>query len=183
MKRVKARKDEISGHFNKGVENWMQGLAHSTIHRGHARFESPRTLRVNGELLEADKIFINAGGRALVPPMPGLDQVPYLTNSTMMGADFLPQHLIIIGGSYIGLEFGQMYRRFGSNVTIVEMGPRLLGREDADVSSAIHDIITKEGIDVRLNARCIRLSKNGDTIAAHVDCQAGEPVVSGSHLL
>ena len=108
MKRVKARKDEISGDFNKGVENWMQGLAHSTIYRGHARFESPRTVRVNGELLEADKIFINAGGRALVPPMPGLDQVPYFTNSTMMGVDFLPEHLIIIGGSYIGLEFGQM---------------------------------------------------------------------------
>jgi len=137
MKRVKARKDEISGHFNKGVENWMQGLAHSTIYRGHARFESPRTVRVNGELLEADKIFINAGGRALVPPMPGLDQVPYLTNSTMMGVDFLPQHLIIIGGSYIGLEFGQMYRRFGSNVTIVEKGPRLIAREDEDISKAI----------------------------------------------
>ena len=183
MKRVKARKDEISGHFNKGVENWMQGLAHGTIYRGHARFESPRTVRVNGELLEADKIFINAGGRALVPPMPGLDQVPYLTNSTMMGVDFLPHHLIIIGGSYIGLEFGQMYRRFGSNVTIVEKGPRLIAREDEDISKAIQEILEREGILLRLNAECMTAHKEGDRIAVGLDCaDASRPVV-GSHLL
>ena len=183
MKRVKARKDEISGHFNKGVENWMQGLAHSTIYRGHARFESPRTVRVNGELLEADKIFINAGGRALVPPMPGLDQVPYLTNSTMMGVDFLPQHLIIIGGSYIGLEFGQMYRRFGSNVTIVEKGPRLIAREDEDISKAIQEILEREGILLRLNAECMTAHKEGDRIAVGLDCADASRQVVGSHLL
>ena len=183
MKRVKARKDEISGHFNKGVENWMQGLAHSTIYRGHARFESPRTVRVNGELLEADKIFINAGGRALVPPMPGLDQVPYLTNSTMMGVDFLPHHLIIIGGSYIGLEFGQMYRRFGSNVTIVEKGPRLIAREDEDISKAIQEILEREGILLRLNAECMTAHKEGDRIAVGLDCADASRQVVGSHLL
>ena len=183
MKRVKARKDEISGHFNKGVENWMQGLAHSTIYRGHARFESPRTVRVNGELLEADKIFINAGGRALVPPMPGLDQVPYLTNSTMMGVDFLPEHLIIIGGSYIGLEFGQMYRRFGSNVTIVEKGPRLIAREDEDISKAIQEILEREGILLRLNAECMTAHKEGDRIAVGLDCADASRQVVGSHLL
>ena len=183
MKRVKARKDEISGHFNKGVENWMQGLAHGTIYRGHARFESPRTVRVNGELLEADKIFINAGGRALVPPMPGLDQVPYLTNSTMMGVDFLPHHLIIIGGSYIGLEFGQMYRRFGSNVTIVEKGPRLIAREDEDISKAIQEILEREGILLRLNAECMTAHKEGDRIAVGLDCADASRQVVGSHLL
>ena len=183
MKRVKARKDEISGHFNKGVENWMQGLAHGTIYRGHARFESPRTVRVNGELLEADKIFINAGGRALVPPMPGLDQVPYLTNSTMMGVDFLPQHLIIIGGSYIGLEFGQMYRRFGSNVTIVEKGPRLIAREDEDISKAIQEILEREGILLRLNAECMTAHKEGDRIAVGLDCADASRQMVGSHLL
>jgi len=183
MKRVKARKDEISGHFNKGVENWMQGLAHSTIYRGHARFESPRTVRVNGELLEADKIFINAGGRALVPPMPGLDQVPYFTNSTMMGVDFLPEHLIIIGGSYIGLEFGQMYRRFGSNVTIVEKGPRLIAREDEDISKAIQEILEREGILLRLNAECMTAHKEGDRIAVGLDCAEASRQVVGSHLL
>src|SRR5437773_3525588 len=183
MKRVKARKDEISGDFNKGVENWMQGLAHSTIYRGHARFESPRTVRVNGELLEADKIFINAGGRALVPQMPGLDQVPYFTNSTMMGVDFLPQHLIIIGGSYIGLEFGQMYRRFGSNVTIVEKGPRLIAREDKDISKAIQEILEREGILLRLNAECMTAHKEGDRIAVGLDCAEASRQVVGSHLL
>ena len=183
MKRVKARKDEISGHFNKGVENWMQGLAHSTIYRGHARFESPRTVRVNGELLEADKIFINAGGRALVPPMPGLDQVPYFTNSTMMRVDFLPEHLIIIGGSYIGLEFGQMYRRFGSNVTIVEKGPRLIAREDEDISKAIQEILEREGILLRLNAECMTAHKEGDRIAVGLDCADASRQVVGSHLL
>ena len=183
MKRVKARKDEISGHFNKGVENWMQGLAHSTIYRGHARFESPRTVRVNGELLEADKIFINAGGRALVPQMPGLDQVPYFTNSTMMRVDFLPEHLIIIGGSYIGLEFGQMYRRFGSNVTIVEKGPRLIAREDEDISKAIQEILEREGILLRLNAECMTAHKEGDRIAVGLDCADASRQVVGSHLL
>src|SRR5437763_3379202 len=183
MKRVKARKDEISGHFNKGVENWMQGLAHSTIYRGHARFESPRTVRVNGELLEADKIFINAGGRALVPPMTGLDQVPYFTNSTMMGVDFLPEHLIIIGGSYIGLEFGQMYRRFGSNVTIVEKGPRLIAREDEEISKAIQEILERDNILLRLNAECMTARREGDRIAVGLDCADASRQVVGSHLL
>src|SRR2546430_2389327 len=183
MKRVKARKDEISGHFNKGVENWMQGLAHGTIYRGHARFESPRTVRVNGELLEADKIFINAGGRVLVPPMPGLDQVPYLTNSSMMDVDFLPEHLIIIGGSYIGLEFGQMYRRFGANVTIIEKGARLIAREDEDVSDAVQEILQSEGIQIRLNAECISARREGERIVVGLDCAEASRQVAGSHLL
>src|SRR5437870_1748876 len=165
MKRVKARKDEISGRSSRGVEQWMRGLASSRVYQGHARFESPHTVRVNGELLEADRIFVNVGGRALVPPMPGLDQVPYLTNSSMMDVDFLPEHLIVIGGSYIGLEFGQMYRRFGSNVTIVEKGPRLIAREDEDVSKAIQEILEREGIKIRLGAECIAFEKRGDKVA------------------
>src|ERR687895_1951475 len=137
MRRVKQRKDEISGRSNNGVENWMRGLANGTVYHGHAQFESPRAVRVNAEILEAGKIFINVGGRALVPPMPGLDQVPYLSNSSIMELDYLPEHLLIIGGSYIGLEFAQMYRRFGSRVTVIEMGPRLIGREDEDVSAEV----------------------------------------------
>ena len=183
MKRVKARKDEISGQSNQGVENWMRGLANTTVYRGHARFESPRTVRVNGELLEAEKVFINVGGRALVPPMPGLDQVSYLTNSSMMDVDFLPEHLIIIGGSYIGLEFGQMYRRFGSNVTIVEKGPRLIAREDEDVSKAIQEILEREGIQVRLNAECMTARKEGDRVVVGLECADANRQVAGSHLL
>src|SRR5712692_10888383 len=183
MKRVKARKDEISGRSKAAVEKWMRGLANATVYHGHARFESPRTVRVNDQLLEAEKIFINVGGRALVPPMPGLDQVPYLTNSSMMDVDFLPEHLIVIGGSYIGLEFGQMYRRFGSNVTIVEKGPRLIPREDEDISKAIHEILEKENIQIRVNAECITARKEGDRIIVGLDCADASREVAGSHVL
>jgi pyruvate/2-oxoglutarate dehydrogenase complex dihydrolipoamide dehydrogenase (E3) component len=183
MKRVKARKDEISGRSNKSVEEWMRGLANAAVYHGHARFESPRTVSVNAEILEADKIFINVGGRALVPSMPGLDQVPYLTNSSMMAVDFLPEHLIIVGGSYIGLEFGQMYRRFGSNVTIVEKGPRLIPREDEDISKAIQEILEREGIQIRVNAECITARKEGQRIVVGLDCADANREVAGSHLL
>jgi pyruvate/2-oxoglutarate dehydrogenase complex dihydrolipoamide dehydrogenase (E3) component len=183
MKRVKARKDEISGRSNHGVESWMRGLANGTVYYGHARFESPRTVRVNDELLEADKIFINVGGRALVPPMPGLDRVAYLTNSSMMHLDSLPEHLIIVGGSYIGLEFGQIYRRFGSKVTIVEKAPRLIAREDEDISKAIQEILEKEGIEIRLKAECMSAHKDGERIAVGLDCVDASREVVGSHLL
>ena len=183
MKRVKARKDEISVRSSRGVEQWMRGLASGMVYQGHARFESARTVRVNGELLEADRIFVNVGGRALVPPMPGLDQVSYLTNSSMMDVDFLPEHLIVIGGSYIGLEFGQMYRRFGSRVTIVEKGPRLIQREDEDVSQAVQEILEAEGIEIRLNAQCMTARRDGEHLVVGLDCASGERDVAGSHLL
>ena len=141
MKRVKARKDEISGKSRTGVESWLKGMENCTVYEGHARFESAREVSVGDDRLTADKIFINVGGRARVPELPGVDEVEYLTNSSMMAVDFLPRHLIVVGGSYVGLEFGQMYRRFGSEVTILEMGPRLVSREDEDVSTAIQEIL------------------------------------------
>jgi pyruvate/2-oxoglutarate dehydrogenase complex dihydrolipoamide dehydrogenase (E3) component len=183
MKSVKARKDEIVGRSNKGVAEWLRGLKHCTVIEGHARFQSSRTVAVNDELLEADKIFINVGGRASVPELPGIRDVPFLTNSSMMDVDFLPEHLIIVGGSYVGLEFGQMYRRFGSQVTVVEMGSRLIGREDEDVSQAVREILEAEGIQVRLNAKCISLAKLDGRVAVGVNCDAGEPDVSGTHVL
>ena len=183
MKRVKARKDEIAGRSNKGVESWLRGLKNCTVYQGHARFESPRTVQVNDEILEAQKIFINVGGRALVPPLPGLEEVSYFTNSSMMEVDFLPEHLIIVGGSYIGLEFAQMYRRFGAQVTIVEMGPRLISREDEDVSKAIQEILTGEGIGIRLNAKCISAHKAGERIVVGLDCADPSREVEGTHLL
>jgi pyruvate/2-oxoglutarate dehydrogenase complex dihydrolipoamide dehydrogenase (E3) component len=183
MKQVKARKDEISGRSSNGVEQWMRSLENGTVYQGHARFESAHGVRVNGELLEADRIFVNVGGRALVPPMPGLDQVPYLTNSSMMAVDFLPEHLIVIGGSYVGLEFGQMYRRFGARVTVVEKGPRLIQREDEDVSQAVREILEAEGIEIRLNANCLSARREGDHVAVGLDCSDGARDVHGSHLL
>src|SRR5436189_773473 len=165
MKRVKARKDEVSGRSNKGVEEWLRGLKNCTVIRGHARFQSSNTILVNDEVLVANKIFINVGGRASVPEMPGIHDVPFVTNSSIMDVDFLPEHLVIVGGSYIGLEFGQMYRRFGSEVTIVEMGPRLIGREDEDVSQGVREILETEGTQIRLNAKCISLAKHDGGVA------------------
>jgi pyruvate/2-oxoglutarate dehydrogenase complex dihydrolipoamide dehydrogenase (E3) component len=188
MKRVKARKDEVSGKSSTGVETWLKNMTNCTVYEGHARFESPRGVSVGDAKLIADRIFINVGRRAVVPQIPGLDGVPYLTNSSMMKIDFLPRHLVIVGGSYIGLEFGQMFRRFGSEVTILEMGPRLIQREDEDVSGAIREILEGEGIGIRLNAKCVRVAKDGDEIVVSADCAGQDGVaandeIRGSHLL
>src|SRR5579864_5744622 len=183
MKRVHARAKEISGESSKGVEEWLRGLKNCTVIQGQARFESPHTVAVNDEVLESEKIFINVGGRASVPEMPGIHDVPFLNNSSMMNVDSLPEHLIVVGGSYIGLEFGQMYRRFGSEVTIVEMGPRLIGREDEDVSDAVREIMEAEGIKIRLNAKCISLAKHDKGVAVGMDCEDGPPEAIGSHVL
>jgi len=183
MKRVKARKDAISGRSSKAVENWMKGLANGRVIEGHARFESHQSVRVNDELLTAEKIFINVGGRALVPPIPGLAQVPFFTNSSMMDVDFLPEHLIILGGSYIGLEFGQMYRRFGSDVSIIERAPRLIAREDEDVSQGVLDIITGEGVRAELGAEVAGVEKRDGGIVVKINRAGVAGEISGSHLL
>jgi pyruvate/2-oxoglutarate dehydrogenase complex dihydrolipoamide dehydrogenase (E3) component len=183
MKRVKARKDAVSGRSNKGIEEWLRGLKNCTVVQGHARFQSSNTVVVNEEVLQADKIYINVGGRAVVPEMPGIHDVPFLTNSSMMDIDFLPEHLVVVGGSYVGLEFAQMYRRFGSEVTVVEMGPYLIGREDQDCSEAVREILEAEAIHIRLNAKCISLAKHERGVAVHVDCQEGAPEVFGTHVL
>ena len=183
MKRVKARKDAVSGRSNKGVEEWLRGLENCTVIQGHARFQSSRAVLVNDEVLEADKIYINVGGRASVPEMPGVHEVPFLNNSSMMEVDYLPEHLVVVGGSYVGLEFAQMYRRFGSEVTIVEMGPRLIGREDEDISQAVREIVEVEGIKVWLNAKCISLAKSEGGVAVGIKCEEGPPRVMGSHVL
>jgi pyruvate/2-oxoglutarate dehydrogenase complex dihydrolipoamide dehydrogenase (E3) component len=183
MGKVKARKDEISGQSRTGLESSLPKLENCTVYEGQARFESPREVNVGAERLTADRIFINVGARAIIPEMPGVDQIDYLTNSSMMGVDFLPKHLIIVGGSYIGMEFGQMFRRFGSEVTIIEMAPRLVHREDEDVSAAVREIVENEGIHVRLNAKCISFRKQGEEIVAQVDCDEAPKEVSGTHVL
>jgi pyruvate/2-oxoglutarate dehydrogenase complex dihydrolipoamide dehydrogenase (E3) component len=175
MKRVKARKDAASAVSSKGVEEWLRGTANCTVIQGQARFQSPNTVVVNDEFLKADRFFINVGARASVPEMPGIHDVPFLNNSSMMDIDFLPEHFIIIGGSYVGLEFAQIYRRFGSEVTVVEMGPRLIGREDEDVSEAVREILEAEGINIRLNAKCISLAKRDGRVAVGLTCDQGQP--------
>ena len=183
MKAVKARKDKISGDARQGTEALARGLPNGAVYAGHARFESPRGVRVGNEVLTAERIFINVGGRALVPPMDGVSDVPYLTNSSMMAIDFVPPHLVIVGGSYVGLEFAQMYRRFGSRVTVIEKASRLIAREDEDVSTAIRDILEREGVSVRTSAECIALEKSPGGLRVRVDCEKGAPVVEGTHLL
>ena len=183
MKRVKERKDGIVAKSNQGVEKWLKETENCTVYEGQGQFEDSHRVRVGEETLEADKIFINVGGRAFVPPFPGIKGVPYLTNSTMMDLDFLPEHLIVIGGSYIGLEFGQMYRRFGSEVTIVERDSRLIQREDEDISEAVKEILENEGIQVRLDADCIDAQKDQERMRVNLDCEKGAREVTGSHLL
>ncbi|WP_340313641.1 FAD-containing oxidoreductase [Rhizorhabdus argentea] len=183
MARVHARTQGISIDSRRANEEWLRGLPGCTLLFGHARFEGPKTVRVGDERLTAERIFINVGGRARFPDMPGVGEVPLLTNSSLLDLAVLPEHLVIIGGSYIGLEFGQAYRRFGSLVTIVEMGPRLVQREDEDVSSAICEMLEAEGIAIRTDAECIRFAARGAMIEVGLDCTQGEPTVVASHVL
>jgi pyruvate/2-oxoglutarate dehydrogenase complex dihydrolipoamide dehydrogenase (E3) component len=183
MARVKARKDEISGQSRAGVESSLRGLANCTVIQGHSRFTAPHEIEVGDERFTAARIFINVGGRALVPPLPGSETISPLTNSTILDLDVLPEHLIVVGGSYIGLEFGQAFRRFGSEVTIVEMADRVIRREDEDVSACVAEIFEREGIQLRLSATCIGFENVDGRPAVNVDCHTGPPSVVGSHVL
>ena len=183
MAAVKKRKDAIISASRNGLEGWLRGMQRCTVFNGHARFESPQTVRVGDALLSASQIFINVGGRAVVPPLRGVTTIPYLTNTSVLELDTLPRHFIVVGGSYIGLEFAQMYRRFGAKVTVIEKGPRLVWREDTDVSASIENILVGEGITIRTAAECITFEKRGDAIVAGVDCHDGPPEVPGSHVL
>ena len=192
MARVKARKDDVVSQSTKGVEQWLRGTPNLTVIEGHARFEAPGTaglkcVRVGDQVLEAPEIFINVGGRASAPDMPGLASVDYLNSTSVMELDHVPGHLLIIGGSYIGLEFAQMMRRFGARVTVIEMGPRLIGREDEDVSDAIRAILEREGVEFRLNAKCLNVSKRGvgadAGVAVGVSCDDTREEIAGTHLL
>jgi pyruvate/2-oxoglutarate dehydrogenase complex dihydrolipoamide dehydrogenase (E3) component len=183
MRRVKARKDEVAGASNQGVTSWLEGMDNVDLIRGHGRFVGTHSIEVNGDVLEAEKIFINVGARARVPDWEGLSEVPFFTNSSIMDVDFLPEHLIIVGGSYIGLEFAQIYRRFGSKVTVIEMGDRIIQRDDEDVSAAVQDILEGEGVKFRLQADCIATRATDSGVAVRVICEEGPEEESGSHLL
>ena len=183
MPKVKARADAVSANSRNGVEKWLREMDGCTVIHEHARFEGPDIVRVGDQELTAPRVFINVGGRALVPDMRGVHDVPFLTNTTMLALDQVPKHLVVVGGSYIGLEFGQMYRRFGAEVTIVEKAPRLISREDDDVSESIRQIFENEGIRVRTKAECIGLAPHDEGVAVTVDCAQGPPEAIGSHVL
>ena len=183
MARVKARKDAVVRESSEGVERWLRATRGLDVVQGHARFESPHAIRVGDRVMEADRFFVDVGARAHIPALEGVNGVPYLTSSTILDLDRVPAHLIVVGGSYIGLEFAQMYRRFGAEVTVVEMGSRLISREDGDVSDAIREILEGEGIQVRVNAECVALSRSGDGVRVRLHCEEEPRAVTGSHVL
>ena len=183
MPRVMARAHKVTRDARTGVENWLAGMEGLTVFLGHARFASNNSLQVGDETLTAPRIFLNVGGRAQVPEMPGVDEIDYLTNTSILQLQTVPKHLVVIGGSYIGLEFAQMFRRFGAEVTVVERQERLIAREDEDVSAAIRSILEAEGVQVRTSAECIAFSARDEAVAVQVDCAHGEPEVMASHVL
>ena len=183
MPRVRARAAAVTAKSRDGVEQWLRGMAGCTVVQGHARFESPTTVRIGDEVFSAPRIFINVGGRAVVPDLPGVDRVPFLTNTSIVALERVPEHLVVVGGSYIGLEFAQMYRRFGAEVTVIEKSPRLIAREDADVSEAVREILAAEGIAVRTQATCISLAPHERGVAVSVNCTHGPPDAIGTDVL
>jgi pyruvate/2-oxoglutarate dehydrogenase complex dihydrolipoamide dehydrogenase (E3) component len=183
MARVKARKDGVVESSRTSLEQWLRGLRNVSVYQAQARLLDAKTVAVGADTLAADRIFLNVGARPHVPDLPGVGKVKYLTSESMMDVDFLPEHLLIVGGSYVGLEFGQMYRRFGSRVTIIEMAPRLIGREDPDVSQAIEEILAAEDIAVRLEATCLALEPAPGGVQLSVECAEGPPTVIGTHVL
>jgi pyruvate/2-oxoglutarate dehydrogenase complex dihydrolipoamide dehydrogenase (E3) component len=179
MKRVKARKDEVAGESETGVEKWLRSTTNCTVYKAQAKFRSDREIAVGDQVLTADKIFINVGTRAAIPRIPGIEHVNYLTNSSMMNLDFAPRHLVIVGGSFVGLEFAQMYRRFGSEVTVLERGPRLVATEDTDVSDTLREVLEQEQIAIQLNSDIASVEK----VSEGVDVRTATGVIDASHLL
>jgi pyruvate/2-oxoglutarate dehydrogenase complex dihydrolipoamide dehydrogenase (E3) component len=183
IRAVQARKKRIVDASRTGLENWIRGLQNCAVYKGHARFESARSVNVDGQVLTSEQIFINAGGRPRIPAFPGIDNVAFLTSTSLLELEELPAHLVIIGGSYVGLEFAQMYRRFGSDVTVIEKESRLLSHEDVEVAAAIQGALEAEGIQIRLGAECIQLARQDASVTANVNCTSGSPQVTGSHVL
>jgi pyruvate/2-oxoglutarate dehydrogenase complex dihydrolipoamide dehydrogenase (E3) component len=183
MRAIRARKERVVGASRTGLENWMRGMQNCTVYKSHARFESAQSVSVDGEVLTSEQIFINVGGRPRNPAFPGIENIPFLTSTSLLELEELPAHLLIVGGSYVGLEFAQMYRRFGSDVTVIEKEPRLLSHEDLEVAAAIQAALEAEGVQIRLGAECIRLAHHGDSVTANVHCSEGPPQITGSHVL
>jgi pyruvate/2-oxoglutarate dehydrogenase complex dihydrolipoamide dehydrogenase (E3) component len=183
LKQVNARRDALVTNSRNGLEKSLRSNPKVTVFTGTAAFESPTTVRVGDNLLESPQIFLNVGGRATIPNLPGIDTVPYLTNTSLLALNELPQHLVIVGGSYIGIEFGQIFRRFGSQVTIIEQGPRLVAHEDPDVSACVQSILEAEGIAIRTSAECIHLKPHPAGVTVGTTCTSSQPDITGSHVL
>ena len=183
MAKVKARKDQIAGRSNESITAYIKDMDNSVVFQEHAVFVADKRLRVGNETIEADTIFINVGARAAIPPIEGLGQVPYLTNCSILDLATLPESVVILGGGYVGVEFGQMYQRFGSEVTIVDRAPRLMSSEDEDVSKEIRKIFENEGIEVITGAKVEAVARDGDGIRLTLSDGDGRRTIAGSHFL
>jgi len=183
LKAVNARRDAIVAKSRTGVEKSLRDNPKITVFKGTASFESPTTMRVNDTLLESRQIFLNVGCRATIPALPGIQNTPFLDNTSLLALETLPNHLLIVGGGYIGIEFAQMYRRFGSEVTLIEKAPRLAAHEDEDVSACIQTILEAEGIHLRTSAECIHLAPHEDGISVGTNCTSDAAPIIGSHVL
>ena len=183
MAAVKRRKDAVVRQSAKGLKKWLDGMGHVALIHGHARFIGPRRVKVNGRTLEAERVFLDVGARAAVLDLPGIREVPYFDNSSIMEVDFTPRRLVIVGGSYIGLEFAQMYRRFGSEVVVLEKGATLLPREDEDIGTEIAAILEREDIEIRTDAQCMALNRKGRSIEVRLECKRGRKIAEGTHVL
>ncbi len=182
--RVMQRQNEMRHGGSSGLERWLRGMSGVTVYAGYGRFSDPHTVNVNGEELHGETIVINAGGRARVLPIPGLDEVAWLDNARLLDVPELPRHLVIIGGSYIGLEFAQAFRRFGSQVTVLEAGPQIMGREDADIAAAAQAVLVGEGVAIHTGVKVQRLAQVGPQQIDAFFEQAGElQSVRGTHVL
>jgi pyruvate/2-oxoglutarate dehydrogenase complex dihydrolipoamide dehydrogenase (E3) component len=180
MPKVKSRAETVTLNARKGLADWLGGMEQLTLIEGHARFTAANTIEVNGESLTAPRIFLNVGGRPSIPDIDGLDGIDYLTSTSILGLEEVPRHLAVIGGSYIALEFAQMYRRFGAEVTVIERGGRLAPREDVDISEAIEGILAAEGVSILKNAERLSVSKQDGGISIAVD---GVEKLEASHVL
>jgi pyruvate/2-oxoglutarate dehydrogenase complex dihydrolipoamide dehydrogenase (E3) component len=184
MAEIVKRKNEIVESFRSGIEDQVKNNPNLTLYRGHGRFTRPHEIEVNGEKLASDKIFINTGTRPRILPIPGLDQVEYLTNRNIMQLDAVPTHLIALGGNYLGLEFGQMFRRFGSEVPVVELNDQIVPREDPEVSQSLREALEGEGMNFRLGAKTTKIAKTPDGVAVTIEKRDGtSETITGSHLL
>jgi pyruvate/2-oxoglutarate dehydrogenase complex dihydrolipoamide dehydrogenase (E3) component len=183
LAKIVTRKNQIVSQWRAGIQHKVEQRKNLHLHRGLARFIDPHRLQVGDQVLEGERIFINTGTRVSLPRLDGLDTVPYLTNATIMELTALPEHLIVLGGGYIGLEFGQMFRRFGSKVTVVHNGGQILAREDADVAAELQKALEAEGMRFILNAQTTRVGQQNRGIALTVQTASGSETVAGSHLL
>ncbi|KTD23557.1 oxydoreductase [Legionella lansingensis] len=182
-KNIKARKDAIVHKASQGVEQWLKNTPNITVFQGHAKFVDNYTVTVNDRQLTGAKIFINVGARAFIPSMKGVNEINYLTNSSILDIEKLPKHLIVVGGSYIGLEFAQAFNFFGSKVTVIEKAPRLIPREDEDVSDTVLAIMKNANINVHLNTECLAFSRSDQDIDVHIGCGNNKEMINGSHVL